>query len=97
MLALERQVQSLRLELTEQHQLVANLKNELQRQRDAEDAPDEEPVFPVPAAAAPLAAPVAGVPLSLDDEDSDVVGMGATGVTHSLTSLVMVANRAWAS
>ena len=38
MLALERQVQSLRLELTEQPQLVANLKNELQRQRDAEDA-----------------------------------------------------------
>ena len=38
MLALERQVQSLRLELTEQHQRVANLKNELQRQRDAEDA-----------------------------------------------------------
>ena len=37
-LALERQVQSLRLELTEQHQLVANLKGELQRQRDAEDA-----------------------------------------------------------
>ena len=36
-LALERQVQSLRLELTEQHQLVANLKGELQRQRDAED------------------------------------------------------------
>ena len=37
-LALERQVQSLCLELTEQHQLVANLKGELQRQRDAEDA-----------------------------------------------------------
>jgi hypothetical protein len=37
-LALERQVQSLRLELAEQHQLVANLKDELQRQRDAEDA-----------------------------------------------------------
>jgi len=36
-LALERQVQSLRLELTEQHQLVVNLKSELQRQRDAED------------------------------------------------------------
>jgi len=36
-LALERQVQSLRLELTEQHQLVANLKGELQRQRDVED------------------------------------------------------------
>jgi molecular chaperone GrpE (heat shock protein) len=38
LLALERQVQSLRLELTEQHQIVANLKSELQHQRDAEDA-----------------------------------------------------------
>lgn len=37
-LALEREIQSLRLELAEQHQLVANLKGELQRQRSAEDA-----------------------------------------------------------
>ena len=37
-LALERELQSLRLELAEQHQLVANLKGELQRQRSAEEA-----------------------------------------------------------
>jgi len=37
-LALEREVQSLRLALAEQHQLVANLKSELQRQRGAEEA-----------------------------------------------------------
>jgi molecular chaperone GrpE (heat shock protein) len=37
-LALARQVQSLRLELTEQRQLAANLSSELQHQRDAEAA-----------------------------------------------------------
>jgi len=37
-LTLEREIQSLRLELAEQHQLAANLKGEVQRQRSAEEA-----------------------------------------------------------
>ena len=37
-LAREREIQSLRLDLAEQHQLVTNLTRELQRQRSAEEA-----------------------------------------------------------